>query len=123
MPKLMKYKPGLSIKKKGSLINMTWDLFFLDKFFENWKKNEQNKEFIYASNDKPLKEILEMAISIQIKENANHLNGYISSSLIKKINKIDGMMNETKGRGIVAAADFKSYRDELINKNESVVLS
>jgi len=124
LPKLMKYKPGLSVEeRKNSLINMTWDLFLLDKFFETWVKNEQNKEFIYASNDKRLKETLEMAISIQIKKNANHLDDYISSSLIKKINKIDGMMNETKGRSIVAAEDFKSYRDELINKNESVVLS
>lgn len=68
LPKIMKYKPNFNVKeKKDALINMTWDLFLIDKFFENWVKKEKNKEFIYASNDKPLKEVLEIAVSIQIK--------------------------------------------------------
>ena len=124
LPRLMKYRPDLSVdRRKDALINMTWDLFLLDKFFENWVKKEQNKEFIYASNDKALKEVLEIAISIQIKESANHLGSHLSLPLIKKINEINSMMYETKGRSIVDIIDFSLYRDELITQNELVVLS
>ncbi|NQY93885.1 MAG: hypothetical protein HRT43_06945, partial [Campylobacteraceae bacterium] len=122
LPKLMKYKLHLSVeKKKDALINMTWDLFLLDKFFEKWREKEQNKEFIYASNDKPLKEVLEIAISIQLEGNSNHLAGYLPSSLIKEVNGIKGMMAKTQGRKIEDVTDFKCYRDELINQIELVV--
>lgn len=122
--KLMKYKPSLCFeKRKNALINMTWDLFLLDKFFETWITKEEHQEFIYASNDKPLKEVLKMAISIQIKENGNELGYYLSSSLIKKINEIDGIMDKTEGRSVNGIADFKCYRDKLIKNAELVVLS
>lgn len=114
-PKLMKYKASQNIEqKKSSLINMTWDLFLLDKYFENWIKKEENKEFVYASNDKPLKEVLEIAISIQIEGNTNHLHSFISPSLIDRINKIEGTINNRNDRKISNVSDFKNFRDELI---------
>lgn len=124
LPRLMKYTTNHSLeKRKNALINMTWDLFLLDKFFENWIKNEEHKQFIYASNDKPLKEVLEIAILIQIKGNGEHLGNYLSPPLIKKINEIDNMMDKTKGRSIINVTDFKFYRDKLIAQEEFVVLS
>ena len=124
LPKLMKYKGHLSVKKrKDALINMAWDLFLLDKFFEKWVGKEKNKEFIYASNDRPLKEVLEMAISIQLEGNANQLGGQLSSFLIKEINIVSGIMGKVEDRKIVNVTDFKYYRDGLINKIELIVLS
>ena len=123
-PKLMKYKSNLSTeKKKDALINMTWDLFLIDKFFEKWIKKEQNEEFIYASNDKPLKEVLEIAISIQIKESANHLEDSLSQPLIEIINGIDKVMKNKNGRRIANVTDFAYHRNELINQYELIVLS
>jgi hypothetical protein len=59
LDKLMKYKPALTPREnRGAIINMTWDLFLVDKFFEDWVRKEEGREFIYASNDRPLREAL-----------------------------------------------------------------
>lgn len=124
LPKLMKYKPSLSTtQKKDALINMTWDLFLIDKFFEGWGSKEQNKEFIYASNDKPLKSVLELAISIQTHGNGNHLKNDLTPSLIQEINSLEFAMKLTKGRKINDITDIKHYRDKLIKTLESTLLS
>lgn len=123
VPKLMKYNPKHSAERnKKHLINMTWDLFLLDKFFENWVKKDANEEFIYASNDKPLKEVLEIAISIQNNNNANSIDNDLSPSLMKNFESISNKMAETKGRRIVKVTDFKKYRDELIKSVEETLL-
>lgn len=123
LPKLMKYKLNLSTsKRKDALINMTWDLFLIDKFFENWKNKQENKEFVYASNDKPLKSVLELAISIQTKGNGNHLKHDLNPSLIQEINSLEYAMKLTKGRKINGITDIKPYRDELIKILESKLL-
>ncbi|NRB38340.1 MAG: hypothetical protein HRU20_07705 [Pseudomonadales bacterium] len=124
LSKLMKYKLSMSNNdKRKSLVNMTWDLFLIDKFFEQWVQKVKGKEFLYASNDAPLKEVLEIAISIQEEGNGNHLQEVISTSLINKINEVSCMMKETEGRNINDVSDFKTYRDKLINQAETVVLS
>jgi len=123
LPKLMKYKPSMSTaKKKDALINMTWDLFLIDKFFEGWANKKQNKESIYASNDKPLKSVLELAISIQTKGNGNHLKGDLTPSIIQEINALDYAMKISIGRKINDITDIKPYRDKLITKFEEILL-
>ncbi|CCN69628.1 hypothetical protein [Vibrio nigripulchritudo] len=124
IPKLMKYKPKFSVEQnKKHIINMTWDLFILDKFFEKWIGKDSNQEFIYASNDKPLKDVLEIAISMQINGNGNHLTRELSSSLIEEFNNISRKMQEVDGREISNVTDFKKFRDNLIDEYEVVVLS
>ncbi len=123
IPKLMKYKPKFSVEQnKKHIINMTWDLFLLDKFFEKWVGKEGHKEFIYASDDKPLKDVLEMAISMQINGNGNHLVRELPSSLIGDFNNISDRMGNSEGRRISDVTDFKAFRDDLINQYELIVL-
>ncbi|BBG88175.1 MULTISPECIES: hypothetical protein [Aeromonas] len=122
IPKLMKYTPEQSAKiNKQGLINMTWDLFLLDKFFEHWQKKPSNKEFLYASNDKPLQEVLKIAIEIQkkghniyLRDLSSELNSYFTSTF-KKI-----MTQE--GRRITSVTDFKSFRDDMISNYETILL-
>jgi len=124
MPKLMKYKLGLSaIKRKDAIVNMTWDFFLLDKFFENWVKKEPTKEFIYASNDRPLKEVLEIAISIQKNECFDNFEDQLSPRLIKELGSISDLMGRDENRSITRVSDFKKFRDELISNLELEVLS
>lgn len=124
LEKLMKYKPTLTPReRKDALVNMTWDLFLVDKFFEDWVRKEKNREFIYASNDRPLREVLEMAISIQLNAGGGHLVDDLPPYLIKIINEIDIVARKTKGRSAVDATDFKGYRDRLINEVELLVLA
>lgn len=123
LPKLMKYKPSMSTSnKKDALINMTWDLFLIDKFFEGWANKKPNKESVYASNDKPLKSVLELAISIQTKGNGNHLRSYLTHSIIQELNALEHAMKMTKGRKINDITDIKPYRDKLIIKFEKILL-
>lgn len=63
----MKYTPEQSAKiNKQGLINMTWDLFLLDKFFEHWQKNQAIKNFCMLVMTNPW-EVLKIAIEIQKK--------------------------------------------------------
>lgn len=125
-PKLMKYNASAnSIKKKKSLWNMTWDLFILDKFFEYWVKKPSANEFIYASNDGPLKRVLELAISIQVNESCNNLSSFIPDAVIEQINKIQGIIDEQNdhSRKLFCAPDFQKYRSSLITQYEEILLT
>lgn len=124
IPKLMKYKPEASLNdKKQSLYNMTWDLFLLDKFFEGWVKKPKEKEFIYASNDKPLKKVLELAISIQLQGTCNHLISLIPEAVISELNNIPYKMNTQTGRTMFSTNNFQQYRNDLIKTHESLLLA
>lgn len=124
LPKLMKYKPGFSVtKKKNTIVNMTWDLFLLDKFFENWVKKEPKKEFIYASNDRLLKKVLEIAISIQKNEFFNNFEKQLSPKLIKELSDIPDLMSKDENRSVSMVSDFKKFRDKLINIFELEILA
>ncbi len=101
---------------------MTWDLFLLDKFFENWVNKSSHEEFIYASNDKPLKQVLEMAIAMQINNNGSNFGSDLPISLIDEFNHITERMTEIEGRSISTVTDFKLFRDKLINEYEKVLL-
>jgi hypothetical protein len=125
-PKLMKYNAKASlIEKKKSLLNMTWDLFLLDKFFEYWVGKPSSNEFIYASNDKPLKYVLELAISIQVRESSSHLTGIISDRVIHSINRIQSIIEgeHDQNRKMFNAPNFQQYRSNLIEQNEKVLLT
>lgn len=123
-PKLMKYKLRKSAKeRKDALVNMAWDLFLLDKYFEYWVNKPEGKEFIYASNDRPLKEVLELAISIQVNESCDHLTDYLPKSIIQQLSEIPRLMMEKSGRKIFSADSFQRYRNELIANNESLLLA
>lgn len=123
--KLMKYKLGMNAKqKRAALVNMTWDLFLLDKFFEYWVKKPPGKEFLYASNDIPLRQVLCLAISIQLHGSCDNLADILSEPLIQELNRIpDGMKSKAdrKAQGL-SANDFQRYRNELITRNEYTLL-
>lgn len=123
LPKLMKYNPKQNKKqKKRALINMTWDFFFLDCFFKNWKEKEKNKEFLYASNDKNLKEVLLLAKTVQLEEKFNQLTNYLSPALITQLNYVNIRVKRTNDRKIGAIKDFGVYRNTLITHLENIVL-
>lgn len=122
IPKLMKYSPELSAdKNKRHLVNMTWDLFLLDKFFENWVKNPEREEFIYASNDKPLKAVLKIAIEVQNNEYKVDLSKDLSEPLIRSFFSTFGLVMTEQGRRIASVTDFKSFLDGIIDDYEALL--
>ncbi len=117
---LMKYKPAAPQQdRKKALFNMTWDLFYVDKFFEKWVAKDGAVESIYATNDGPLKEVLYRAISLQLQPDASQFADDLPGNLIKVIAAIPERMVDEKGRNLRKGMDFKTYRDALISELES----
>ncbi|MGI3105285.1 hypothetical protein ACRTEQ_20840 [Vibrio alginolyticus] len=122
IPKLMKYAPKHSAEKnKKHLVNMTWDLFLLDKFFENWVSKSDVQEFIYASNDKPLQEVLKIAINIQNDGEEVNLTKDLSPSLISSFTTTFTQVASERGRRILSVTDFQSFRDDVIMNYENTL--
>ncbi|ACA85840.1 hypothetical protein Swoo_1552 [Shewanella woodyi ATCC 51908] len=122
IPKLMKYAPRHSAEiNKKHLINMTWDLFLLDKFFENWVNKPDQQEFIYASNDKPFQEVLKTAIEVQSNGVDVILNRDLSPALIKSFLTTFEQVMTKQGRSISSVTDFQSFREGLIVDYESAL--
>lgn len=122
IPKLMKYAPKYSAEKnKSNLVNMTWDLFLLDKFFENWVSKPHDQEFIYASNDKPLQEVLKTAIKIQKEGAVVSLTQDLSPSLIPSFTATFDQVASEHGRRISSVKDFQSFRDGMIIHYENAL--
>lgn len=122
MPKLMKYAPKHSAEKnKKNIVNMTWDLFLLDKFFEGWVSKSDDQEFIYASNDKPLQEVLKTAINIQNEGAEVDLTKDLSPSLITSFTTTFDQVASEHGRRILSVTDFQSFRDGVIMNYENAL--
>jgi hypothetical protein len=120
--KLMKYHPKHSAEdNKKHLVNMTWDLFLLDKFFENWVSKSDIQEFIYASNDKPLQEVLKTAINIQNDGKDVNLSKDLSSSLASSFVTTFAQVASEHGRRILSVNNFQSFRDDVIMNYENVL--
>lgn len=61
--KMMKYKKTESLDKRSSaIVNMTWDLYFMNMFFRDYQNKKENQELLDASSDNALKKTLETAI-------------------------------------------------------------
>ena len=119
IPKLMKYAPKFSAEiNKKHLVNMTWDLFLIDNFFENWVKKPEHREFIYASNDRPLKDVLKLAIEIQNNGENSSLSKDLSEPLTKCFINMFSQEKTDLGRRITKVTDFKTFRDGVINDYE-----
>ncbi|WP_125779587.1 hypothetical protein [Pseudoalteromonas rubra] len=120
--KLMKYSPKLSAEKnKKHLVNMTWDLFLLDKFFENWVNKPEQEEFVYATNDKPLRAVLEIAIEVQSGGYEVDLSKDLRKPLIESFFNMFELVMTEQGRHITSVTDFKSFRDGIINDYETLL--
>ncbi|TMO68516.1 hypothetical protein [Pseudoalteromonas aurantia] len=122
IPKLMKYNPKHSVEKnKNHVVNMTWDLFLIDKFFENWVGKLDKQEFIYASNDKPFQEVLKAAIKIQNEGKGVELAEDLSTRLISSFVSTFDQVENQQGRRITSVTDFSSFREGVINNYEQVL--
>ncbi|MBS1612995.1 MAG: hypothetical protein JST49_09260, partial [Bacteroidetes bacterium] len=67
---MIKYKEkDTPDKKKLSITNMTWDMFFVNNCLRCCQQKQQNEEYIFASNDKQVKLLLKVLAQILISGN------------------------------------------------------
>ena len=78
MRKMNKVKKNASIDQKlRQLYNMTWDLFFIDKFLHYLLEQSKEYEVIVATDDKATKKVLNAVLHIQRNEDFNALKDFL----------------------------------------------
>lgn len=68
---IMKFNPTTNKNKKKDIENMTWDLYTMKTYYEKLIKKENNTEYLLASNDKLLQEMLEVCIKVGYQDTEN----------------------------------------------------
>ncbi len=87
--RMMKYKhTDTALIRKQALYNMTWDLYAMNKYFQDWTKRKGEQECLYASDDKAFRHLLRSAVDIQNSGSLEPLLCYLDESELKYINKI-----------------------------------
>jgi len=122
--KMIKFKREDSILiRQQQLNNMTWDLFFANNFFRKWIGKDASKEFLVATDDKLIQEILGKAIIIQNEQNVDALEKYLHQNERHIFEVILHTINNTTNRTYNSDKWSLEYRDELIKEKEAFLLN
>ena len=101
---------------------MTWDLYIMNMFFRNWISNEKENEFVYATDDKAFRELLRLAIDVQIHDGFEPLRNVISQSDYHNLAEIWNLDVPEEERVYQSDEWSPDYRAKLINKFENELL-
>jgi hypothetical protein len=119
---MMKLKASQSApERKCALVNMTWDLYLIDRYLKNWINPEKEREEILFSQDKVVKELLRTAISVQYAESTAPLSRYLSESQDLRCKDLLDIANYKQGRVYPGKDWTPKYRSNLIHSLEQVL--
>lgn len=114
--KMMKYKHSEEpLKRKKALYNMTWDLYAMNKYFQDWTKREDDKECLYASDDKAFNYLLKISVAIQNSHTIEPLREYLEGDDLDYIDKITKNPNQYFDRVYDGEHWTPNYRKKLID--------
>jgi len=120
LPKMMKYSESQSTSdRRKALCNMTWDLFLVNQYLKNWADPMKTREEVFFTQDKVVKELLRMAISVQYAEDVEPLHKYLRLSEALRCRELIDSANSRDGRVYRTSVWTPAYRDSLILKLES----
>lgn len=121
--KMMKYKSNKNEKeKKSAIINMTWDLYYINRFFRDWQEKKENEEYLYASGDNALKAILEIGILYQRTHNFNIFKDHFCLEQLKEIDFLTSQEHLNSVKRMYLVEDWNTeYRQNLILKYEKLL--
>lgn len=78
---MMKFKLNMnSEERKKSLQNMTWDLYYMHRFFRLWVEKAAGHEYFLVSRDRAFFSILGLAVEVQKNSNWNALDIFLGDS-------------------------------------------
>lgn len=119
--KMMKYKTEETRQnKQKSLYNMTWDLYYIDRYMKSWISKSEGVETLLLTADTGLRLTMKLAISCQLEEGLDPLRPHIGG-VVDEIDEIYASRN-SKGRVYKSGEWGYSYREGLISKYESHLL-
>ena len=118
---MMKYKTNSSIKKqKSSFSNMTWDLYYLDRYMKTWCSENKNIETLILTADKALNLSIKLAVECQISEGIEPLRSHVGNNFDKLVFSYEN--RNSNDRAYNKPYWGYEYRDNLIKKLESKLL-
>jgi len=96
--------------------DMTWDLFLVNQYLKNWVDPKKTREEVLFTQDKVVKELLRMAISVQYAEDVEPLLKYLRVSEALRCREMVDSANSRYGRVYRTSVWTPAYRDGLILK-------
>jgi hypothetical protein len=116
---MMKFKLSQSTpERKRALVNMTWDLFLVDRYLKNWVDPKKKREEILFSQDIVVKELLRTAISVQYAEGIDPFFNYLRESQYLRCKELLNSASFREDRVYLGKAWNPEYRADLIRKLE-----
>ncbi|WP_157257214.1 hypothetical protein [Methyloversatilis discipulorum] len=119
--KMMKYKPQMLRAEKLSMLrNMTWDLYYIDRYMKSWVNKEERSETMMLSADAGLRLTIELAVACQLAGGLDPLRPHLEHEL-QAVE--DASINKHGAARAYKSEQWSSeYRDNLIRKYESELL-
>jgi len=116
---MMKFKlTQLESERKRALANMTWDLFFVDRYFKNWVDPQKTREEVVFTQDRVDKELLRMAINVQYAETVDPLLHYLRESQSYRCKELLDSASQRDDRVYLTKDWNPEYRAKLIRSFE-----
>lgn len=121
---MVKFKSGSKKENKlKQLYNMTWDLFFMNNFFRLLTNKEDKREFLVATDDKVIKQVLRAALDVQNEGSLKKLKSYLPTREHVFVDIVGNLIENTKDRVYDSPKWSMDYREKLISQAEHAVLS
>lgn len=116
---MMKFRVDLNDhSRRAAIFNMTWDLFHIDHFLKTWIDPEKKWEEIFFTQDRMLKSLLRLAISVQYREDISPLLNFLTPSQATMCRTIIDGRSDREDRAYGTDAWSPEHRDQLISKLE-----
>lgn len=124
----MKFKSSQGLQeRKSQIVNMTWDLYIMNYYFRQLQKKTDNEEFIVASNDIALRQVLKVALDVQNNSSTLEIKKYLNSSDHKMVDYLEKTYNSIDSLrafdSSISGFTQKNYRQELIETLEKELFS
>ncbi len=119
--KMMKFKPaGSRANKLGALRNMTWDLYYVDRYMRSWVNKDPKVENLMLTADAGLKLTMELAVACQLADDLEPLRPHLADELHLIDQAYSGRHSVER---VYNSQDWGAeYRDSLIKKYEATLL-
>ncbi|MBJ7278203.1 hypothetical protein [Marinobacter salarius] len=119
--KMMKYKSAETrAKKLGSLRNMTWDLYYLDRYMKSWINKDPQVENLMLTADSGLKLSMELAVACQLAGDLEPLRPHLADEFQSIDQAYEG--RHSADRAYNSKQWGAEYRGNLIEKYETSLL-
>lgn len=119
--KMMKYKTKASPRQKqAALWNMTWDLYYVDRYMKSWVSKDARTEHLMLTADAGLKLTIQLAIKCQLAGGLEPLRPHIA----RELEVVEAAYsNRNAATRAYHSQDWTSkYRSRLIRKYEAKLL-